>query len=96
MTFNFGFEFRQAWWKNYSFVAFAFLFTLIHIYITLVPGRLSCLWRVNCVDDYVVRGVTNPEPAPIGNPFHTTVRLLPYCCHSLWFTDTLNLTLPII
>jgi magnesium-transporting ATPase (P-type) len=73
VTFNFGYEFRQAWWRNYPFVAVVSVFLFVHVYITLVPGRMSCFWRVNCVDEYVLRGVLDPTQAPIGNPFHSTV-----------------------
>jgi magnesium-transporting ATPase (P-type) len=79
VTFNVGYEFRQAWWRNYSFVVLAAGSIFIHVYITLVPGRMSCLWRVNCVDDYVIRGVVTPDPFPISNPFHSTVGLW-YSC----------------
>ena len=73
MTFNFGYEFRRGWFRNYLFVFFAVAYTFIHFYITLVPGRLSCFWRVNCSNDNVVRLVADDYPIPINNPFNTTI-----------------------
>ena len=73
MTFNFGYEFRQAWWRNYWFVLSAGAFTFLHFYATLVPGKLSCFWRVNCSNENVVNSVTTRELVPIQNPFNTTI-----------------------
>ena len=73
MAYNFGFEFRQAWWRNYWFVLAAGTFTFLHFYITLVPGELSCFWRVNCGNENVVNSVTTREKVPIQNPYNTTV-----------------------
>jgi hypothetical protein len=73
IAFNFGYEFRQAWCRNYLFVFLAALYTFLMFYITLVPGELSCIWRVNCVNEDTCRGVTSHEPLPIQNPFNSTV-----------------------
>lgn len=73
MAFNFGYEFRRGWFRNYIFVFFAMAYTFIHFYITLVPGKLSCFWRVNCSNDNVVRLVAEEYPIPINNPFNTTI-----------------------
>lgn len=73
MAFNFGYEFRRGWFHNRVFVFFASLYTFFQFYITLVPGKLSCIWRVNCENPDVVRGVTAGDPLPIQNPFNTTV-----------------------
>ncbi|CAB9523325.1 Probable cation-transporting ATPase 13A4 [Seminavis robusta] len=70
---NFGYEYRQAWWRNYVFAALAIGFITIHTVITLHPGNLSCLWRINCDNEHVVRGVLDSEPAPIGNPYNSTI-----------------------
>lgn len=48
MAYNFGYAFRSHWMKNKYFVVLAFTFTALHIYITLVPGKMSCFFRVNC------------------------------------------------
>jgi hypothetical protein len=73
IAFNFGYEFRQAWWRNYVFVAFALFYTILQFYITLVPGEISCVWRVNCVNEDTSRTITSADPFPIQNPFNTTV-----------------------
>ena len=73
MAFNFGYEFRQAWFRNYWFVLAVTGFTFLHFYATLQPGELSCFWRVNCDNDNVVNGVTTREKVPIQNPYNTTV-----------------------
>lgn len=78
MAFNFGYEFRQAWIRNYVFVAIASMFTFIHFYITLVPGELSCLWRVNCINENALRSVTTFDIFPIQNPFNTTIMPLDF------------------
>lgn len=77
MALNFGFEFRDAWYKNYWFVFFSAAFLFMHFYVTLVPGKLSCFWRVNCDNENVVIGVTD-EVLPIQNPFNTTVMPVPF------------------
>lgn len=72
VAFNFGYEFRGSWFRNYVFVGLVILYSTIMIYITFVPGQLSCIWRVNCVNEDVRRSVTD-DPFPIQNPFNTTV-----------------------
>jgi cation-transporting ATPase 13A3/4/5 len=75
MAYNFGYVHREAWIQNYLFVSLALGFTIIHFYITLVPSKLSCFFRINCVNEDVVRGVTSTshDLVSIQNPFHTTV-----------------------
>lgn len=73
MVYNFGYEFRKGWFSNYIFVILVSIYSGIMFYITMVPGKLSCVWRVNCVNENVVRGVTAHVPFPIQNPFNTTI-----------------------
>ena len=78
MTYNFGYSFRAPWIKNYMLVGFVICFTIIHFYITLVPGWLSCAFRVNCANEDVkptmMSYLTNGGvPMSINNSFHTTV-----------------------
>ena len=73
MAFNFGYEFREGWWKNRIFVVAVFVFSFFHFYVTLVPGYISCFWRINCDNEHTVIGVTSFVPMPIQNPYHTTV-----------------------
>ncbi|KAI2493674.1 haloacid dehalogenase-like hydrolase [Fragilaria crotonensis] len=70
---NFGYTFRQSWWRNYVFVFFAVLWTVFVFVVTIVPSGFSCLWRVNCDNENAVRGVTETEPVAINNPWNTTV-----------------------
>lgn len=70
---SFGYEFRQPGYRNYLFVMIALGAAAIHVYITLVPSPLSCLFRVNCSNEDLVRGINNKELQPIGNFYNTTV-----------------------
>jgi hypothetical protein len=50
----------------------------MQIFITLVPGKMSCFWRVNCDNDHVLVSVVKGEKVPIQNPFNTTVMPVEY------------------
>jgi cation-transporting ATPase 13A3/4/5 len=78
MAFNFGYEWRQAWYRNYVFATLSLAFVAIQFYITLVPGQLSCFWRVNCDNDNVSVSLIKGELIPIKNPFNTTVMPLDF------------------
>lgn len=67
MAFNYGFEFRQGWFRNYVFVGLVVVFTATHVVAILVPSRLSCIFRVNCDNSNVGGG------DPIQNVFNTTL-----------------------
>ena len=73
MAFNFGYEFRQGWWQNRALVVASVVFLFFHFYATLVPGYISCFWRVNCDNQHAVFGVSSLEPMPIQNLFHSTI-----------------------
>jgi hypothetical protein len=74
IAFNFGYEFRQGWFRNYVFVLFVLGFSIMHFYIIFVPGKLSCFFRVNCINENVVLGVTGGGLLlPIQNSFNTTM-----------------------
>lgn len=72
MSYNFGYEFRASWFLNHWFVGVVVFFTLLHFYITLVPGTLSCVFRVNCRNENVVRSVSTFSAYPIQNFWNTT------------------------
>jgi len=72
IPYNFGFTYRAHWIKNYIFVFFAVGFTILHFYITLAPGRVSCLFRVNCVNENVLADPFG-DMISIQNNFHTTI-----------------------
>jgi magnesium-transporting ATPase (P-type) len=48
---NFGYTFRQSWCKNYVLNFFSFAWFLFILLITLHPSKLSCFFRVNCVNE---------------------------------------------
>jgi magnesium-transporting ATPase (P-type) len=73
ISFSFGYQYRQAWYRNYTFAVPAIGYAILHVYITLVPGSFSCFYRINCDNDHIVRGVLNSEPLPIGNAYNTTI-----------------------
>lgn len=72
-AFNFGYSFRSNWFRNYVFVFFFILWTVFQFSATLTASRFSCIWRLNCDNDHVVRSVTNPDPVAINNIYNTTV-----------------------
>ena len=74
MAFNFGYSYRANWFRNWIFVTLALTYSVIHWVIIIHPGKMSCLWRVNCTNDNILRGITSgPTPVPINNNFNTTV-----------------------
>lgn len=73
MAYNFGYEFRQGWFRNYVFVFLVCIFSFMHFWVVLVPGKLSCLWRVNCANEDVAYSITLGAKVPIQNPWETTV-----------------------
>jgi magnesium-transporting ATPase (P-type) len=48
MALNFGYTFREAWWRNYNFVALCLLWNVFVFVMTIYPSEFSCIWRVNC------------------------------------------------
>ncbi|KAL3775476.1 hypothetical protein ACHAW5_005527 [Stephanodiscus triporus] len=72
-AFNFGYSFRENWFRNYVFAFLFILFTSMQFGMTLSAGNFSCIWRVNCDNDHAVRSVTSSKPEPINNVYSTTV-----------------------
>ena len=72
-AFNFGYSFRGNWFRNYVFVFLFLLWTAVQFSATLTASRLSCIWRLNCDNDNVVRSITSSDPVPINNVYNTTV-----------------------
>lgn len=72
IAFNFGYSHRAAWFKNYWFLCFAFIWTVLHYTVILEPGKTSCLFRVNCVNENVVHPVIG-DKQPLNNPYNTTL-----------------------
>ncbi len=72
MAYNFGYEHRAGWFRNWRFAIISIGLSIIQFYIALVPSNLSCLFRVNCDNINVVTQVIQ-GPAPIANSYATTV-----------------------
>jgi magnesium-transporting ATPase (P-type) len=73
MAYNFGFQYRAGWFKNWRFIFFAIAWTIIHFTVILFPSTLSCFFRVNCENDNVIRGATSSDLVPIQNPWNHTL-----------------------
>jgi hypothetical protein len=76
IAYNFGYEHRGGWFTNWRFSILSIGYSIMLFYVALVPSKLSCLFRVNCANDDVVRQVTSgggDELMPIQNPYNTTV-----------------------
>lgn len=89
MAYNFGYEFRRGWFQNTWFVCLVIVYTLVHYWITLFPGNLSCLFRVNCENEDVIYSIASGKHVPIQNAFNTTLMPIPYR-FILVFLITLN------
>jgi magnesium-transporting ATPase (P-type) len=48
---NFGYDFRERWFKNRVLVFFACTWFLFIVLITVHPSKLSCFFRVNCANE---------------------------------------------
>jgi len=77
ITYNFGYNFRASWQKNYVLVFLVLVFTIIHLVSTVGSNVLSCLFRLNCLNDdipwtFMVKVLAEDEPYPINNPYNTT------------------------
>jgi hypothetical protein len=59
MVLNFGYTFRQGWWRNYVFVVLSITWLLFIFVMTIYPSSFSCIWRVNC-DNEVSANSTAP------------------------------------
>eukprot|EP00301_Raphidiophrys_heterophryoidea_P007259 c12832_g1_i1.p1 GENE.c12832_g1_i1~~c12832_g1_i1.p1 ORF type:complete len:1368 (+),score=403.79 c12832_g1_i1:102-4205(+) len=73
MAFNFGLKFRAPWLFNWRFVILCVCYLTVHFVVIMVPSKLSCIFRVNCEAEHIVRGATTPELIPIQNTINTTL-----------------------
>jgi len=73
MAFNFGLKYRAPWLFNWRFVILCVCYLTVHFTVIMVPSKLSCIFRVNCEGDDIVRGATTPELIPIQNSINTTL-----------------------
>jgi hypothetical protein len=73
-AFNFGFTYRKHWLRNYPLVILVIGFLFIHYWVTLVPGRMSCWLRINCLnEDNKAASVYNMGPVAIQNDYNSTL-----------------------
>lgn len=73
VQFNFGGEFRANWLNNWTLaIGLAIFYSLIIVMLFSV-SVFSCLFRVNCVDEYMIRGITISSVGPVNNWEHSTV-----------------------
>ncbi|KAJ9077626.1 hypothetical protein DSO57_1015054 [Entomophthora muscae] len=62
--FNFGFRFRQAFWKNYSLLLMWIVLMVGIIYVLLAdPNWLGCFVRMNCGDPDALVSLGYPRPS---------------------------------
>ncbi|ORX99098.1 hypothetical protein K493DRAFT_365957 [Basidiobolus meristosporus CBS 931.73] len=63
-VFNFGYKFRQSWWRNYIL---AVMYTGMMVFVSVLaladPNRMGCLFRINCgtPDILVEQGYPRPS-----------------------------------
>jgi magnesium-transporting ATPase (P-type) len=79
MALNFGYTFRESWWRNYVFVALCLLWNAFVFVMTIYPSEFSCIWRVNC-DNEVRRSYDCLDLILVA---HTSV-----CCSTLSVGDS--------
>jgi magnesium-transporting ATPase (P-type) len=51
MALNFGYSFRQNWWKNRVFVFLSLTWCCFVFVMTVHPSSFSCIFRVNCSNE---------------------------------------------
>lgn len=71
--YNVGGQWRKAWIFNWPLVVALVAFYAMMIYIMYVPSVFSCLFRVNCVDEYQTKGITQAVISPVNNWEHSTL-----------------------
>ncbi|CAO3638867.1 unnamed protein product [Cunninghamella echinulata] len=71
-VFNFGYKFRQAFYKNYALVFLWLLYLAIVSYWTLAdPNRFGCLFRINCGTKSVLESNGYEVPLTYVEPYNT-------------------------
>ncbi|ORX52830.1 HAD-like protein [Hesseltinella vesiculosa] len=70
--FNYGYLFRQSWYRNYLLLAIWTLFTTIVSYWELAdPNPFGCLVRLNCGNPDVLVSMGYPRPTFAIEPYNT-------------------------
>lgn len=71
-VFNFGYKFRQPFYKNYALVFLWLLYFAIVSYWTLAdPNRFGCLFRINCGTPSVIEANGYSVPPVYIEPYNT-------------------------
>lgn len=62
-AFNFGYLYRQSWWRNYPLVVCVTVYLGIVYYFLLAdPNPFGCMFRYNCGDPDVLVKLGYPRP----------------------------------
>ncbi|KAI8362638.1 hypothetical protein BD560DRAFT_373869 [Blakeslea trispora] len=71
-VFNFGYKFRQSFWKNYMLVFLWLLYLAIASYWTLAdPNRFGCMFRLQCGTKEVLEQIGYTPPSVYIVPYNT-------------------------
>ncbi|KAI7860460.1 hypothetical protein BDC45DRAFT_474316 [Circinella umbellata] len=71
-VFNFGYKFRQSWWRNYPLVILWAGYIVIVSYWTLAnPNNFGCLFRFNCGTKSVLEQIGYKPPSRNIEPYNT-------------------------
>ncbi|KAI7902768.1 uncharacterized protein BX663DRAFT_552164 [Cokeromyces recurvatus] len=71
-VFNFGYKFRQSFWRNYTLVCLWLLYLAIASYWTLAdPNRFGCMFRFNCGTREVLEQIGYEPPTTFITPYNT-------------------------
>ncbi|OBZ81777.1 hypothetical protein A0J61_10175 [Choanephora cucurbitarum] len=71
-VFNFGYKFRQSFWKNYALVFLWLLYLAIASYWTLAdPNRFGCMFRLQCGTKEVLEQIGYAPPPVYIDPYNT-------------------------
>ncbi|CEI93138.1 hypothetical protein RMCBS344292_07380 [Rhizopus microsporus] len=71
-VFNFGYKFRQSFYKNYTLVALWLLYLIIASYWLLAdPNPFGCLFRFNCGTPQVLQQIGYTPPSISITPYNT-------------------------
>ncbi|KAI9268745.1 E1-E2 ATPase-domain-containing protein [Sporodiniella umbellata] len=94
-VFNYGYLFRQVWYRNYLLIGVWALFIAIVSYWELAdPNAFGCLMRVNCGNPDVLVSLGYPRPnfyiEPYNNPLGHNV-LPRYFRYQLWIYSICNM-----
>ncbi|KAK9762721.1 hypothetical protein K7432_011280 [Basidiobolus ranarum] len=62
-VFNFGYKFRQSWWRNYVLVImYLGMMSFVSVLTLADPNRMSCFFRINCGTPNILVEEGYPKP----------------------------------